>query len=55
VREVAHTIKGSAASFGYPELSRVAEQLQFAIDEGEMEGAAAIGERLLEALDRLLR
>jgi signal transduction histidine kinase/DNA-binding response OmpR family regulator len=33
VRVTAHTIKGSAASFGYPELSKMAGLVQLAIDE----------------------
>ena len=36
LRETAHTVKGSAASFGYPELSNIAEALQFALDEERM-------------------
>ncbi len=55
VRSVAHTIKGSAASFGYPALSRQAEEIQFTIDEGKLEGIAERVERLLQALDRLLQ
>ena len=37
VRSVAHSVKGSAVSFGYPELSKMAETVQTAIDEENME------------------
>ena len=37
VRKVAHTVKGSAISFGYPALSKLAESVQLAIDESREE------------------
>ncbi|MBT3310033.1 MAG: hypothetical protein HN382_10990, partial [Gammaproteobacteria bacterium] len=37
VRSVVHSVKGSAVSFGYPELSKMAETVQTAIDEENME------------------
>jgi CheY-like chemotaxis protein len=55
LRDVAHAIKGSAASFGYPQLSTMAEQLQFSIDEGRMEGVGRMAEDLLAALERVLQ
>ena len=36
-RSVVHSVKGSAVSFGYPELSKMAETVQTAIDEENME------------------
>jgi HPt (histidine-containing phosphotransfer) domain-containing protein len=54
VRAVAHSIKGSAISFGYPALSVRAETVQQAFDEGEMDQLAISAKALLKALDQLL-
>jgi CheY-like chemotaxis protein len=37
IRETAHTIKGSATSFGYPELSQLGKEICDAMDQGEQE------------------
>jgi CheY-like chemotaxis protein len=55
IRDLAHTIKGTAASFGHPELSVVAESLQMAIDRGEGdEVVAGHGAELLSTLQAVL-
>ena len=53
VRAVAHSVKGSAASFGYPQLSALAEQVQFAVDEERMEQAEEATQQLADALSQL--
>jgi CheY-like chemotaxis protein/HPt (histidine-containing phosphotransfer) domain-containing protein len=54
VRATAHTIKGSGASFGYPELSKLAETLQLAIDNGPVEQVPALTHDLVTELGRVL-
>jgi len=54
VRAVAHRVKGSAVSFGYPELSQMAEALQFAIDEERVDEVPALTKVLLTEFDRVL-
>lgn len=54
VREIAHAVKGSGASFGYPALSKMAEQLQHTIDQHQRGEAAAVAKELLVQLDKLL-
>ena len=54
VRELAHAIKGSAASFGYPELSTQAEKVQFLIDEQQLDEIAQHGRQLLAQLEEVL-
>jgi HPt (histidine-containing phosphotransfer) domain-containing protein len=47
IREAAHTIKGSATSFGYPELSQLGKEICDALDQGEQE---SITDQVLELL-----
>ena len=54
VREVAHAIKGSAASFGYPQLSKIAESVQFSIDGGSADEAPQLTMDLLIELGKIL-
>ena len=54
MREVAHRLKGSALSFGYPDLSKQAETLQFTIDRGENETATGLAMDLAIELAKLL-
>jgi len=54
LRETAHTVKGSAASFGYPELSNIAEALQFALDEERMEVVPELAMDLLIEMGSVL-
>ncbi len=54
VRSVAHNIKGTAATFGEPELSQMGKQLQFAIDQSREDDVAPLAEQLVDELDRVL-
>ena len=54
LRSVAHTIKGSAASFGYPKLSQLSEAVQFAVDEERMSAVPALATELLFDMDKVL-
>jgi hemerythrin-like metal-binding protein len=53
VREVAHRIKGTAMTFGYPQLSDAALHAHRAIDREDSEQAALMCERLIEELGRI--
>ncbi len=50
ISKIAHTIKGSGASFGYPELTRMGKRLQELIGSGEMEAASAQVEQVSKVL-----
>ena len=52
VRRLAHTIKGSAASFGFPVASMIAHRLEDYI-AGEAELSALIGRNILKFCDRI--
>ncbi len=54
VQSIAHRIKGSASSFGYPDLALAASRLQQAIDSGDKANFTAYTEALIEQLDQLL-
>ena len=55
VRATAHTIKGSAASFGFPELSNVAARLQSVLDKEQVGQASELTMNLLLEMDKVLR
>lgn len=54
VRAAAHSIKGSAASFGFPGLSEQAKKLQEAIDLDQFDQAPELASTLLSDLDKAL-
>ncbi|MBT3197740.1 MAG: response regulator, partial [Gammaproteobacteria bacterium] len=54
VRSVAHSIKGSATSFGYPGLSRMAESVQFAIDDERVDELPVLVMELLTDMGKML-
>jgi CheY-like chemotaxis protein len=54
IEAIAHSIKGSATSFGYPDLSTLAESLQNTIAQGEHRQATAEALDLVLALSRIL-
>jgi hemerythrin-like metal-binding protein len=54
VREVSHTLKGTAASFGFPHCSKLASELQAAIDDNRMELAPNMSKALAEELEQIL-
>jgi CheY-like chemotaxis protein len=55
VRKVAHNIKGSAALFGFPELSDQGKEVCDAIDSDQSDHASALTEALVEALEKIER
>ena len=54
IREIAHAIKGSATSFGYPQLSKIAESIQLMIDDEKLDEVPALAEELLRAMEGAL-
>jgi len=54
VREIAHATKGSAASFGYPELSSMAESVQLAIIEERLDEVPALAMDLVIEMGKAL-
>ncbi|MBT7307518.1 MAG: response regulator [Gammaproteobacteria bacterium] len=54
VRAAAHSVKGSAASFGYPELSKKAETVQLAIDNERMEELPSLTMDLVIEMGKVL-
>jgi HPt (histidine-containing phosphotransfer) domain-containing protein len=54
VRAVAHSVKGSEASFGFPALSKQAEQVQFSLDEVQIDKASTLAGELLAEIGKLL-
>ena len=55
VRAVAHNIKGSGASFGYPELTEMGKVVCNAIDYETLDEVPALTEQLLTAMGAALR
>ena len=53
VRATAHTVKGSAASFGFPELSRMGMGICDAFDRGQMEQVPETAMDLVMALGKV--
>ncbi len=53
LRRTAHTIKGSAASFGFNEVSKKAEAVQSAVDEEQLDLAFEYANTLLIALEKI--
>ena len=53
VRELAHAIKGSAASFGHPKLSAIAEQVQLSLDQGQTDDITTLMMDLLLELGKV--
>jgi HPt (histidine-containing phosphotransfer) domain-containing protein len=54
VHDIAHRVKGSAASFSYSDLSKKAGELQEAIDEERMDEAVELVNELLTEMGRVL-
>ena len=54
VRATVHTIKGSAASFGYPELSKMAETVQLAIDQERLDEVPALAMALVRSIGEII-
>lgn len=54
LREVAHTLKGSAASFGYPQLSTLAEVVQQSVDQRQLEQLPQQGAALISGIEQVL-
>ncbi len=54
VKGIAHKIKGSGATMGLPELSRLGEEICNDIDHGNMDLVPALRERLNTEIDRIL-
>ncbi len=54
IRDLSHSIKGSAASFGFEKLSKSAEALQVAMDEERIDIASELAKVLLGELERVL-
>ena len=53
IRKLAHAIKGSAATFGYPDLTRVGKEICDAIDNGDREPPTDKVFELLVEIDKL--
>jgi HPt (histidine-containing phosphotransfer) domain-containing protein len=53
VRGVSHTLKGTAASFGFPHISKLASDLQNLIDEQQIESAPEVAAALIRELERI--
>jgi HPt (histidine-containing phosphotransfer) domain-containing protein len=51
---IAHSIKGTTASFGYPELSKQAKDVQLAIDEGRMDEVQVLSMNLVSEVTKVL-
>ncbi len=54
VRIAAHRIKGTAASFGFPQLSETGKALQQLIDDQQLDEANDLAGNLLEQLNTTL-
>ena len=54
VRKISHTIKGTAASFGFPHCSKLAAELQVMVDGGRIEGVDEVSTDLVQELERVL-
>ncbi|MBT4331175.1 MAG: response regulator [Gammaproteobacteria bacterium] len=54
LKEIAHTVKGSAASFGYPELSNLAATVQTAFDDKDIKLAEKLSIDLGNEIAKLL-
>ena len=54
LRDTAHTVKGSAASFGFNAISKKAEALQFALDEEGLDSAPGLALDLVDELGKIL-
>ena len=54
LRLVAHSIKGTTASFGYPELSKQAQEVQLAIDEDRMDEIQVLAMNLATEVGKVL-
>ncbi len=54
IQDTAHTIKGSAPSFGYPLLSESATELEQMIEQKEMELVTTVVMRLVAEIDQVL-
>jgi hemerythrin-like metal-binding protein len=52
-REVAHRVKGTALTFGFPELAEVARKAQVAIDNGKLEQIPTLCHMLIEELQNV--
>ncbi|MBT3196650.1 MAG: transporter substrate-binding domain-containing protein [Gammaproteobacteria bacterium] len=54
VRELAQTVKGSGASFGYPQLTQLGEQVCYAIEENNPKQAAKLATDLVIEISKAL-
>ncbi len=54
VRTVAHNIKGSGATFGYPELSEMGKTVCTAIDQEQLAQLPELAQQLIEGIDAAL-
>ncbi|HIJ24016.1 MAG: response regulator [Gammaproteobacteria bacterium] len=53
VREVSYTLKGTAASFGFPHISKLASDLQNLIDEQQIESVPEMATALIRELEQI--
>jgi len=53
LRTAAHNVKGSAVTFGYPELSEMATEVQLAIDEGQFDQVPSLTMELIAELEKM--
>ena len=50
VNAIAHRIRGTAKSFGYPEISRVAAELEHSADEKSLESSSDLVKKISELI-----
>ncbi|MBT7024145.1 MAG: response regulator, partial [Gammaproteobacteria bacterium] len=50
VRAIAHTVKGSGATFGFPEITRLGKEICDALDNGEQNPVPALVQELMQAM-----
>ncbi len=53
VRRIAHTLKGSGTTFGFPEITRLGKEICDRIDRGEAELVPPLIDQLVEALEQV--
>jgi len=54
VRELAHQLKGMGSSFGFPEITASAAQVEAVLKQGKDQDGATLGEELIELLEQTL-
>ena len=54
LRAAAHSIKGSGATFGYPQLGKMGHAVCDAVDLGQLEAIPTLSEQLIQELEQVL-